>query len=144
MMLRVSARLVASSESTISIDDASSDSSISNDDASSDSSISIHELDEGKWFIARCAIRCKRPHCRQCCSINASTSWCQGWWWMIFKFRVRWWARGAFIFFVIFVGVWSKKAAEAALNRLREKILRVRHISPLCLCACEILPLDEL
>lgn len=47
-------------------------------------------------------------------------------------------------FFVIFVGVWSKKAAEAALNRLREKILRVRHISPLCLCACEVLPLDEL
>ena len=48
MMLRVCARLVASSESTISIDDASSDSPISNDDASSDSSISINELDEGK------------------------------------------------------------------------------------------------
>lgn len=51
---------------------------------------------------------------------------------------------GSVYLFVIFVGVWSKKAAEAALNRLREKILRVRHISPLCLCACEVLPLDEL
>ena len=48
MMLRVTARLVASSESSISIDDASSDSPISNDDASRDSSISINELDEGK------------------------------------------------------------------------------------------------
>ena len=53
------------------------------------------------------------------------------------------WAWGPF-FLLFFVAVWSKKAAEAALSRLREKILKGRHISPLCLYACKVLTLDEL